>query len=229
MAQMYGGSVALEGSPDIRERISRSGADAVADYELLAALLGSGYRNKDVREVAAELLDRFDFSGGIPKAQTLAEVAGVGPARACRVAAALELGRRFYGHRGRKISGPEDVWQLVRHFDDRQRERFLCVCLNGAHEVSAVRVISVGLANRTIVHPREVFAEAVKARACAIIAAHNHPSGRLDASPEDLEISDRLKQAADIMGIPLLDHVIFSQDAWLSLVESGQLALPRSG
>lgn len=223
MAEGYGASAALERAPDIRERISRAGADSVADYELMAALLGSGLRNKDVRAVATELLDRFDFTGGIPKAEILAEVAGVGPARACRVAAALELGRRFYGHRGRRVSGPEDVWHLVRHFDDRQRERFLCVCLNGAHEVSAVRVISVGLANRTIVHPREIFAEAVSFRACAIIAAHNHPSGRLDASPEDLEISERLRQASEVMGIALLDHVIFSQDSWLSLVETGQL------
>lgn len=210
-------------APDIRERMSRSGAHAVADYELVAALLGTGSRGKDVRQLASEILSRFDLSEGIPGADALAAVPGVGRARACRVAAALELGRRFYGTRGRRVSCPQDAWHLVRHFDDRLQERFLCCCLNGANDVMAVRVVTVGLANRTIVHPREVFAEAVSARSCAVIVAHNHPSGRLDPSPEDLDITERLGQAGDILGIPLLDHLVFSQDGFLSMVETGAM------
>lgn len=210
-------------APDIRERMAKSGAHAVADYELVAALLGTGARGKDVRDLASELLARFDFSDGIPSPKGLASVPGMGGARACRVAAALELGRRFYGFRGRRISCPDDAWQLVRHYDDRMQERFLCCCLNGANEATCVRLITVGLANRTIVHPREVYAEAVASRSCAVIVAHNHPSGRLDPSPEDLEITERLKAAGEVMGIPLLDHLVFSQDGFLSMVQTGVL------
>ncbi|MCK7514831.1 MAG: hypothetical protein MZV70_69735 [Desulfobacterales bacterium] len=153
----------------------------------------------------------------------------MGPAQACRVAAVLELGRRLYGFRERRISGPRDVFPLVSHWADRAKERFIVLTLNGAHEVLAARVISVGLVNRTVVHPREVFAEAIADRACAVIAAHNHPSGRLDPSPEDREITERLRDAGATLGIPLLDHVIFCPDGYWSFVEHGLLEPPEEG
>ena len=133
----------------------------------------------------------------------------------------MELGKRFYGLRDRRIATPADAWQLVRHFADRKQERFLCCTLNGAHDVLAVRIITLGLANRTIVHPREVFAEAVADRACAILVAHNHPSGRLDPSQEDRDITQRIREAGELLGIPLLDHLIFSQDGYASMMELG--------
>ncbi|TFG84988.1 MAG: DNA repair protein RadC [Spirochaetales bacterium] len=214
--------------PDIRERMERSGPQIMADFELLAALLGTGSRGKDVRTLSKELLENLDFSAGIPEAGALSAISGMGNARACRVTAALELGRRFYGHRNRRISCPEDAWHLVRHFDDRRQERFLCCSLNGANDVMDVRVITIGLVNRTIVHPREIFAEAVAARACAIIVAHNHPSGRLEASPEDMDITTRLAEAGELLGIPLLDHIIFSQEGYTSMVEAGQMEVRHS-
>jgi DNA repair protein RadC len=212
---------------DIRERILRSGTPSVADFELLAAILGTGSRGKEVRILAAEILADCDFTAGVPSIAVLAAIPGLGKARACRVAAALELGKRFFGVRERRIGCPEDAWQLVRHFDDRKQERFLCCTLNGAHDVIAVRVVTVGLVNRTIVHPREIFSEAVADRACAIVVAHNHPSGRLDPSPEDQEITERLKSAGELLGIPLLDHLIFSHEAFTSMVEQGLMESPR--
>lgn len=206
---------------DIRERLSASGPPAMADFELLAAILGTGSKGKDVRVLSAEILAAHDLSAGVPSIENLARVPGLGQARACRIAAALELGRRFFGVRERRITCPEDAWQLVRHFDDRKQERFLCCTLNGAHDVIAVRVVTVGLINRTIVHPREIFSQAVADRACAIFVAHNHPSGRLEPSQEDIDITARLKEAGMILGIPLLDHIIFSQEAYVSMVESG--------
>lgn len=205
---------------DIRERLSTSGPPAMADFELLAAILGTGSRGKDVRVLSSEILASHDLSAGVPSIDKLATVPGLGKARACRIAAALELGRRFFGVRERRIACPEDAWQLVRHFDDRKQERFLCCTLNGAHDVIAVRVVTVGLINRTIVHPREIFSVAVADRACAIFVAHNHPSGRLEPSQEDLEITTRLKEAGTILGIPLLDHIIFSHEAYVSMVET---------
>jgi DNA repair protein RadC len=208
---------------DIRERLVRSGAPSVSDTELLAAVLGSGNRQLGVRALAAHILGRCDFSAGVPDIPTLTSITGLGQAQACRISAALELGKRFYGVRDRRISGPADAWNLVRHFADRKQERFLCCTLNGAHDVLAVRVITLGLANRTIVHPREVFAEAVADRACAILVAHNHPSGRLEPSREDQDITERIRYAGELLGIPLLDHLIFSHEGYASMMELGLL------
>jgi DNA repair protein RadC len=214
--------------PDIRERLARSGTPAIADFELVAAILGTGSRGKDVRVLASEVLSGCDFSAGVPSVDSLSRIPGLGRARACRIAASLELGKRFFGVRERHVGCPEDAWQLVRHFDDRKQERFLCCTLNGAHDVIAVRVVTIGLVNRTIVHPREIFSEAVADRACAIFVAHNHPSGRLEPSLEDKEITDRLKSAGDILGIPLMDHLVFSHEAFTSMVETGMLTLTKS-
>ncbi len=156
-------------SIDIRERIEKAGPPAVADYELVAAILGTGSAGKEVRSLAREILAKVDFSSSIAGVEELTLIQGLGKARACRLIAAFELGKRFYGVRERRVSCPEDAWQLVRHFDDKKQERFICCTLNGAHDVIAVRVVTVGLINRTIIHPREIFAEAVADRACAIL------------------------------------------------------------
>ncbi len=216
------------GQPDIRERLARSGTPAIADFELVAAILGTGSRGKDVRVLASEVLAGCDFSAGVPSVGSLSKIPGLRHARACRIAASLELGKRFFGVRERHVSCPADAWQLVRHFDDRKQERFLCCTLNGAHDVIAVRVVTIGLVNRTIVHPREIFSEAIADRACAIFVAHNHPSGRLEPSLEDKEITDRLKSAGDILGIPLIDHIVFSHEAFTSMVETGMLILTKT-
>ncbi|MFH2116289.1 MAG: DNA repair protein RadC [Spirochaetota bacterium] len=213
-------------SLDIRERLLRSGAPAVSDAELVAAILGSGNRHMEVRTLAAHILGKCDFSAGVPDIASLTDINGLGQAQACRISAALELGKRFYGIRDRRIATPADAWHLVRHFADRKQERFLCCTLNGAHDVLAVRIITLGLANRTIVHPREVFAEAVADRACAILVAHNHPSGRLEPSREDEDITERIRDAGELLGIPLLDHIIFSQDGYASMMEQGLLKTP---
>lgn len=214
--------------PDIRERLLQSSPGHISDADLLAVILGTGSRGRDVRTLAREVLARIDGERRTPAAEDLARLPGVGPAQACRIAASLELGRRLYGFRERRISGPRDVFPLVAHWADRTKERFAVLTLNGAHEVLAARVVSVGLVNRTVVHPREVFAEAIADRACAIIAAHNHPSGRLDPSPEDREITERLRDAGRTLGIPLLDHVIFCADGYWSFVEHGLLEPPDS-
>jgi DNA repair protein RadC len=214
---------AQDGQPRIRERLARDGPAALSDSELLVALLGTGMRGKNVRELAEEVLPLIDGGRGVPEAKTLGKLSGMGEAKASAVCAALELGRRLFGVRDRKVASPSDVWPLVSHWSDRKQERFICCSLNGAHELIAARVVSIGLVNRTVVHPREVFADPIMDRACAVIVAHNHPSGRLDPSQEDREITRRLKEAADTLGIALLDHVIFSGEGFFSFVEHGLL------
>ena len=139
--------------PQVRERLAREGAAALSDAELLAALLGTGMRGKGVHELAEEVLGLLDSPKGAPDAEMLARLAGMGGAKASAVCAALELGQRLYGSRDKKVSSPGDVWPIVAHWADRKQERFICCSLNGAHELIAARVVSVGLVNRTVVHP----------------------------------------------------------------------------
>jgi len=212
--------------PRIRERLASEGPASLSDAELLAALLGTGMRGKGVRELAKDVLSIIDSARGVPQAELLGRLAGMGNAKVSAICAALELGRRLYGTRDKKISSPGDVWPIVSHYSDRKQEKFICCSLNGAHELIAVRVVSIGLVNRTVVHPREVFADPLTDRACAVIVAHNHPSGRLEPSTEDREITHRLKSAGDTLGLALLDHVIFSSQGYYSFVEHGLLEPP---
>jgi DNA repair protein RadC len=212
--------------PMARERLAREGPAALSDLELICALLGTGTRGKRVLELAEEVLGLIDKGASMPEADVLARIAGIGGAKSGAICAALELGRRLYGARDIKITSPGDVWPVVAHWADRKQERFICCSLNGAHELVAARVVSIGLVNRTVVHPREVYADPITDRACAIVVAHNHPSGRLEPSSEDREITARLKAAADTLGIALLDHLIFSRQGYYSFVEHGLMEPP---
>ncbi|MDR2021557.1 MAG: DNA repair protein RadC [Treponema sp.] len=206
-----------------RERLLTMGPGALSDHELLAILLNTGIRGKNVAVLARELLERLDRDKDIPPVRELTRLYGLGLSKACAVVAMLEYGRRRWGAAGIRIKHPQDIFTLVRHNADRKQERFLCISLNGAHEVLSVRVVTVGLLNRTIVHPREVFADVILDRAAALAVAHNHPSGQLRPSAEDDDITARLKTAADILGLKLLDHLIFSESAWFSYRQSGRM------
>lgn len=206
-----------------REKLKRKGAQALSDVELVAVLLGSGTKRTDVMTLAARLLKTLDGEGGTPSLDGLCKVQGVGMAKASLVVAAVEFARRRIRPHGVRISFPPDVYPLIRHVADRRQENFLCVSLNGANEVIAVRTVSVGLVNRALVHPREVYADPITDRASAVIVAHNHPSGNLTPSRDDLEVSDQLKAAGETLGIKLLDHLIFNQTGYYSLMEKGHL------
>lgn len=206
-----------------RERLFREGRQALSDRELLSILLNTGIRGKNVFSLAGEILEKLDRCKGIPSVKDLMGIGGLGQTKACAIVAMLEFGRRRFEQGEIKVQGPEDIYALVRHYADRKQERFISVSLNGAHEVLAVRVVTVGLVNRTIVHPREVFSDPLQDRASAISVAHNHPSGRLRPSGEDNDITWRLKKAADILGLNFLDHIIFSGDGYFSYSQEGLL------
>ena len=119
------------------------------------------------------------------------------------------------------IYSPEDAYCLLKHFYSAKKEHFIVITLNGSHLPITVSIISIGIANRTIVHPREVFIKAIEDRAIAIIVCHNHPSGSLKPSPEDNEITERLYEAGKVIGINVLDHIIFSRNGYASLRKEG--------
>ena len=173
--------------------------------------------------VAERILKTLDASHGKLNREELQKIEGVGPAKAMLIDAALEFARRRIRPEGLRISFPPDVLPLIQHYGDRKQEHFICISVNGANEVIAHRVVSVGLVNRTQVHPREVFADPITDRASAIIVAHNHPSGGIAPSKEDIEITSKLKAAGETLGIKLLDHIIFNQKDYYSFLEKGLL------
>jgi len=206
-----------------REKLQKKGAEALSDIELMAILIGKGTEGHDVMSVSRRILKILDAGDNQPSLEALQQLEGVGPAKATLIAAALEFARRRIKPEGVKISSPPDILQLIRHYADRKQEHFICISVNGANEVINCRVVSVGLVNKTQVHPREVFADPITDRASAIIAAHNHPSGELEPSSEDIEITQNLKSAGETLGIRLLDHIIFSRKGYYSILENGEI------
>jgi len=206
-----------------REKGLALGIESLNDLELLQLVLGSGTKAMPVRTLAAKVLEYLDNHPEGPQLEELKALPGIGEAKASSLCAALELSRRLYNPRKLRIRSPQDGWRELRHFGDRQQEAFYCILLNGAHEVIRVETISLGLINRTLVHPREVFAQALKKRAVSIMIAHNHPSGNLEPSKEDLETTKRLCAAGVLLGISVLDHIIFNHEAYFSFVETGLL------
>lgn len=206
-----------------REKLLAKGAEALSDQELLAVLLGKGSAQMDVMTLAAKLARVLDEKGLGVRVEDLTGFDGVGEAKATLLLAAIEFARRRIKPEGLKISTPADVLPLIRHFADRKQEHFLSVTINGANEVLNVRVVSIGLIDRSPVHPREVFADALTDRASGIIVAHNHPAGSLEPSPSDIDATKQIKQAGEIVGIELLDHIIFNRKGYYSFLEEGNL------
>lgn len=206
-----------------REKLLARGAATLSDQELMAVLLGKGTAQVDVMTLASKLVRLIDEKGLHVRADDLTGVDGVGEAKATLILAAIEFARRRIKPDGLKIDTPADVLQLIRQYADRKQEHFLAITINGANEVQAVRVISIGLIDRSPVHPREVFADAVAERASGIIVAHNHPAGGVEPSEADVEITKQLREAGRIVGIELLDHIIFNKTAYFSFLEMGML------
>ncbi len=206
-----------------REKLLRKGAAALSDQELLAVLLGKGTPGMGVLTLAGKLVRVLDEKGLGIRVEDLTGFEGVGDAKATVILAAIEFARRRIKPEGAKIETPADLLPHVRHYADRKQEHFLCASINGANEILNIRVVSIGLIDRTPVHPREVFADALSDRASAIIVAHNHPSSGLEPSPADVEVTRQLKEAGSVIGIALLDHIIFDRRGYFSFLEAGRL------
>jgi DNA repair protein RadC len=206
-----------------RERLARLGPQALKDHELLAVVLGAGYRGCHVVDLAQSLLADYPSESlvGMDMGQ-LGRIKGLGKAKAGILVAAFELARRGL-HKGLGvrpvIRSPLDVLPLLDDIKDQQREHFLCLYLNARNQVIYKEVVSIGSLSSSIVHPREVFQPAVSHAAASVVLAHNHPSGDVSPSQDDIDLTRRLVQAGEIMGIDVLDHLIIGADDFLSLQE----------
>ena len=214
-----------------REKLERLGAAALGDNELLALVLGTGSRDRDVLALANRLLEQSGGLHGFTRADvgTLRNVDGIGRARAAQVLAAVELGRRTLVRAGRerpRLNSPRELAaHLLPLYGAHAVEQFGIVMLDTKHRVIRTKIVAVGSLDTTVVHPREVFREATAASAAAIVLFHNHPSGDPSPSTDDLVLTTRLVNAGDVMGIEVVDHLILADQRYYSLVESGRLQL----
>ena len=206
-----------------REKLLAKGAQALKEYELLAVLLGSGTQGKDVIKLSKEIIKLLDEDFESLTLDKLLAVHGLGKAKSMQILSAIELSRRYLLKQNIKITSASDVYTELREYTTKKQEYFLCITLDGASHIIEKRVISIGTLNQSLVHPREVFADAIADRAAGIIIAHNHPSGQLVPSIEDKRVTKRLKEVGVIMGIELLDHVIMSCEGYFSFREEGLL------
>jgi DNA repair protein RadC len=216
----------------------RLGARALSLPELLAVLVGSGGRSGHAGAVALHILEGAGGHGGdVPggalrglarlSPQALEALPGVGPAVACRVVAALELGRRAAaepGIEGERIRGPADVYRrLGPALRDLGQEEFHALLLNTQHRVVREVLVTRGILDASLIHPREVFRVAVAEGAAAVILAHNHPSGDPTPSAEDRAVTRQMVHAGRALGIPVLDHVVIGDGRWRALSQEGGL------
>jgi len=209
-----------------RERIIRLGSNHLSNSELLAIVLQSGYKNESSLALASRiltLLDRGLEDLASITYEELVKVKGVGPAKACQILSAVELGRRVNIQK-RQILGRVNSPQMVAAFfqkelSHRDKEQFMVVFLNTKNMISSYEIISIGSLNTSVVHPREVFNRAIKKSAAAIILVHNHPSGNPNPSREDEAITKRLVEVGQIVGIRVLDHLIVCDDTYFSFKE----------
>ncbi|WP_243290701.1 DNA repair protein RadC [Bacillus sp. FJAT-47783] len=212
-----------------RERMMNEGPESLSNHELLAILLRTGTKNESVLHLSNKVLKQFDGLRMLKDAsiEEITSIPGIGTAKAVQVMAALELGRRVHQLTFQEryaIRSPKDAANYVmEEMRFLTQEHFVCLYLNTKNQVLQKRTVFIGSLNASIVHPREVFKEALKRSAASIICMHNHPSGDPTPSREDIEVTKRLSECGKLIGIEVLDHIIIGEQKYVSLKEKGYL------
>lgn len=212
-----------------RERLKKFGPEALSAQELLALIIGRGVSKRSVITIAHELLSKFGNIKAISQAtiEELSQIKGVGFAKAAQIKACFELGKRQDLEPELKdfdIKNPQDVVKAIQSsIKDKTKEHFKLILLNTRNKVIGISTVSIGTLNSNLVHPREVFKEAISHSAASVVLAHNHPSGDSEPSEDDLTITKRLVEAGKILGIEVLDHIIIAKNGFFSFKEKGLL------
>jgi DNA repair protein RadC len=208
-----------------RERLARLGPEALRDAELIAVLLRTGTREMGAVALADKVIHQFGDLRALARAsiEELRQVKGLGAVKAVEIKAALELGKRLSKHVAEqrdKITCADDVVRLLMiDYKDKETEVFTAILLNTKNEVLKILPVSSGVLDATLALPRDVYRQAVREGATAVIVCHNHPSGDPEPSRDDISLTRRLSEAAEILGIRLLDHVVFGDNRHVSLKE----------
>lgn len=209
-----------------RERLVKLGEQALSVQELLQLILGRGISGESVSVTAQRLISKFGSLQKLSEAsiEELSSIRGIGTAKATQIKAAVEMGRRISSqassYKKRELQNPENIFKLVRNkLKDYSREHFYLIALDGRG--CSIHEVSLGTINASIVHPREVFTEAIKSKAASVIIAHNHPSDNTEPSKNDLVVTKRLVEAGKILGIEVTDHIIVTKNNYLSFRDKG--------
>ena len=211
--------ISVENRP--RERLISQGVTVLSDAEILALILGSGTKNENAVDLSNRLLSHFDLLSTSSLSE-LQKLKGIGVARACQLLALFEFSKRFNSSKviGKKISCSKDVYDFVKSkMVDLDKEHFVVLLLDSKNRVLKEVLVSIGILNSSLVHPREVFKQAIKESANSIILVHNHPSGDVTPSKEDYEVTTKLREVGELMGIRVLDHVIVGSEGYYSFNE----------
>lgn len=203
-----------------REKLVKYGPEKLRDSELLAILLRSGPKGSDVMKLSQKILRIFkDESILGASIESLQKIHGIGPAKACEIAACFELGRRkLKGKKTRLLLSPKDVWEAMTDIRGSKKEHFVVFYLNSRDQEIKREIISIGTVSASLVHPREVFEGAIKNNASSIIVAHNHPSGDAEPSQDDIDVTKRLVHAGKILDIRIRSHVIVTNDIYSDII-----------
>jgi DNA repair protein RadC len=202
-----------------REKLQTKGPAALSDFELLQALIGSGNAQADVSKIARDILKLIKVHGANVTYEQLAAVTGMGAAKITEILAALELSKRYLIDSEQPIiNSPEKAVEQLADIRDKKQEYFVVMTLDGANRLIAKRTITIGTLTSSLVHPREVFADAIADRAASIIVAHNHPSGQLRQSDADNEVTETLCEVGELLGIRLNDHLIVTKTSFRSII-----------
>ncbi len=216
-----------------RERLLESGVDGLSTAELFAIILRTGGRNKSAIGLAREVLMRFSSLKEIEDAAIaeFADIKGMGSAKIAQIKAAFELGKRLLrcekgaGFANPSFKNSREVYEYYRpKFYGLKKERFLCALLDTKNRVFREKIVSEGTLTSSLVHPREVFRDAIKEAAASVLFIHNHPSGDPNPSRDDISITRRLVETGKVVGISVLDHIVISDGKYLSLMEKGYMS-----
>ena len=210
-----------------RERLQKLGPDALSSQELLALVIGRGIPKKSVMTIAQELMARFGNVRAINEAtlEELSQIKGIGPAKAAQIKACFELAKRENLEADEEsfdIKNPEAVFKLMSSsIKDKAKEHFKLILLNSRNKKIGLSTISIGTLTTSLVHPREVFKDAITHSAASVILAHNHPSGDPEPSEDDLKITRKLVESGKVLGIEVIDHIIIGKTNFYSFREKG--------
>ena len=201
-----------------REKLAKNGAENLSDYELLMAIIGSGNKYADVTKIARDVRKLILLKGSTLTYEDLLSIKSLGPAKSAKIMASFELWRRQFEVTQRPIiDAAQKAAEQLKNIENKQQEYFVVLTLDGANRLISKRTVTIGTLTASLVHPREVFADAITDRAASIIIAHNHPSGNLEASEADKQVTHRIRKAGEILGIELIDHLIITKNGFTSI------------